>query len=108
MTSIHKGNDNEIMGEENTVIAGKPVITDYIGDLQFEISPSSFYQVNPVQMKRLYDKVREYCGFDSEETGAACIETHPENAGLSSDQEDRRPVILDLYCGVGTIGLCCA
>ncbi len=108
VTSIHRENSDEIMGEENTVIAGKSVITDYIGDLQFEISPSSFYQVNPVQMKRLYDKVREYCGFDSEEADAAGIETHPENAGPTSEQEDRRPVILDLYCGVGTIGLFCA
>lgn len=110
VTSIHKGTNDEIMGEENTVIAGKPVITDYIGDLQFEISPSSFYQVNPVQMKRLYDKVREYCGFDSEETDRISTGENPENSEVSPAQEkqDHRPVILDLYCGVGTIGLCCA
>ena len=76
----------EIMGDENIVIAGKKVIVDEIGDLKFEISPSSFYQVNPVQMKRLYDKVKEYCGFDG-------VKKH---------------VILDLYCGVGSIGLYCA
>lgn len=110
VTSIHKGNDNEIMGEENIIIAGKSVITDYIGDLQFEISPSSFYQVNPVQMKRLYDKVREYCGFSSKETDSISTGENPENSEVSPVQkkQDHRPVILDLYCGVGTIGLCCA
>lgn len=79
----------EIMGDENVVIAGKNVIREVVGDLEFEISPSSFYQVNPVQMKRLYDKVKEYCG-DEVKSGDDC------------------PVILDLYCGVGTIGLYCA
>ncbi len=75
----------EIMGDENIVVAGKNVIRDVFGDLEFEISPNSFYQVNPVQMKRLYDQVKEYCGFEGD-----------------------RPIILDLYCGVGTIGLYCA
>lgn len=78
---------NEIMGEETNIIAGKPVINDMIGDLTFEISPTSFYQVNPVQVERLYNKVREYCSFD---------------------QYEKPPVIMDLYCGVGTIGLYCA
>lgn len=41
------------------------MIRDQIGDLTFEISPASFYQVNPVQTERLYDKVREYCGFSA-------------------------------------------
>lgn len=76
----------EIMGDENIVLAGKNVIRDVFGDLEFEISPNSFYQVNPVQMKRLYDQVKAYCGV---ETGD-------------------KPIILDLYCGVGTIGLYCA
>ena len=83
----------DIMGDKNVVVAGKPVIIDRVGGLEFEISPMSFYQVNPVQMKRLYDKVREYCGFDTD-------------AG-QQDNEDK-PVVLDLYCGIGTIGLYCA
>lgn len=79
----------EIMGDDkdNVILAGKPVIRDVFGDLEFEISPHSFYQVNPVQMKRLYDKVKEYC---------------------YGDYNGENPVILDLYCGVGTIGLYCA
>lgn len=79
----------EIMGDENIFIAGKNVIRDVFGDLEFEISPNSFYQVNPVQMKRLYDQVKGYCG-------------------AGADAEGKKPVILDLYCGVGTIGLYCA
>lgn len=66
---------------ECTTLAGKPTITEVIGDMKFEISPLSFYQVNPVQMKKLYDKAAEYADLHGGET------------------------VLDLYCGVGTIGL---
>ena len=69
-------------------IAGKGTITDEVGSLKFEISPASFFQVNPVQMKRLYDMVRAYV----------------EDAS----RDGRRPVVCDLYCGVGSIGLYCA
>ncbi len=62
-------------------LAGEPVITDTLGNLKFEISPFSFYQVNPLQTERLYDKVKEYAQLTGRET------------------------VLDLYCGVGTIGL---
>ena len=78
-------------GDGYVTIAGRPVIREEIGDLEFEISPASFFQVNPVQMKRLYGKVREYCGL----------------VGNRSDVGGK-PVILDLYCGVGSIGLFCA
>ena len=78
---------SEIMGDDTKVIAGSPVIRDVIAGLTFEISPASFYQVNPVQTGRLYAKVREYCGFG---------------------EYEKPPVVLDLYCGVGTIGLSCA
>ncbi len=70
-----------IFGEECVTIAGKPTILEEVGGLQFEISPLSFYQVNPVQMERLYDKAMEYAALTGDET------------------------VLDLYCGVGTIGL---
>ena len=66
---------------ECITLAGKPTILEMIGDMQFEISPTSFYQVNPVQMKRLYDKAAEYADLHGGET------------------------VLDLYCGVGAIGL---
>ena len=103
----------DIMGDKNVVVAGKPVIIDRIGGLEFEISPMSFYQVNPVQMKRLYDKVREYCGFDTDagQAGnAAAAEVQADGIMDGAGQQDNedKPVVLDLYCGIGTIGLYCA
>lgn len=73
-------------------IAGKRTIQDELLGLNFEISPLAFYQVNPVQTRKLYSKVLEYL-FGSEY--------------LSKQDEGRtrdRGMILDLYCGVGTIG----
>ena len=69
-----------------TILAGKPtiieeMITDTGRTLQFEISPQSFYQVNPEQMVKLYSKAAEYAALTGTET------------------------VLDLYCGVGTIGI---
>lgn len=85
---ISRGRGGDVLGDENIAAAGKLVIEDRIGNLKFEISPQSFYQVNPVQTERLYDKVREYC--------------------MKAYEKDEPPVILDLYCGVGSIGLYCA
>jgi len=82
--NINKKKTSEIWGESCITIAGKPTILEQAGRLSFEISPTSFYQVNPVQMVKLYDKALEYAGLTGEET------------------------VLDLYCGVGTIGLYCA
>lgn len=103
----------DIMGDKNVVVAGKPVIIDRVGGLEFEISPMSFYQVNPVQMKRLYDKVREYCGFDTDagQAGnAAAAEVQADGIMDGAGQQDNedKPVVLDLYCGIGTISLYCA
>ena len=104
----------DIMGDKNVVAAGAPVITDKVGELSFEISPSSFYQVNPVQMKRLYDKVREYCGF-APECSAEIPDADnqdaymPETGRLRADKSNAdKSVVLDIYCGIGTIGLYCA
>ena len=63
------------------ILAGKRTIDDLLCGMTFEISPQSFYQVNPVQTEKLYGLVREYAGLKGGET------------------------VLDLYCGVGTIGL---
>lgn len=79
--NVNKNKTSEILGDECITIAGKPTILEEVGDLKFEISPLSFYQVNPVQMKVLYDKAIEYAALSGTET------------------------VLDLYCGVGTIGL---
>ena len=85
VVSVCKGKNGampgSVMGEELITIAGKPVIREEVGGLIFEISPLSFYQVNPVQMEQLYGKAMEYAELSGQET------------------------VLDLYCGVGTIGL---
>ena len=82
--NINKKKTSEIMGADCITLAGKPTILEQAGGLSFEISPTSFYQVNPVQMIKLYDKALEYAGLTGQET------------------------VLDLYCGVGIIGLYCA
>ena len=77
--SFYIDNDKDLK-----LVAGRNVITEQIGGITFEISPRSFYQVNPEMMAKLYDKVREYAALDGD------------------------GVLLDLYCGVGSIGLWCA
>lgn len=72
---------NVILGDTITTLWGQDYITDYIGDIKFEISPLSFFQVNPMQTKVLYEKALEY-------------------AKLSGDE-----VVWDAYCGIGTISL---
>ncbi|MCI8609820.1 MAG: 23S rRNA (uracil(1939)-C(5))-methyltransferase RlmD [Firmicutes bacterium] len=84
VVNVNKKKSSEILGEECITIAGKPTIMEEIGGLKFEISPLSFYQVNRQQMERLYGKVLEYAALEGGET------------------------VLDLYCGVGSIGLFCA
>ncbi len=83
VVSINKSKnlEGQILGEECITIAGKPTIIEEVGGLCFEISPLSFYQVNREQMIRLYDKALEYASLKGDET------------------------VLDLYSGVGTIGL---
>lgn len=60
MTSIsvnrNEKDTNVIMGEKTITIWGSDYITDYIGDIKYQISPQSFYQVNPAQTKVLYEK----------------------------------------------------
>ena len=79
--NINREKTNVILGEQVKVLSGKAYITDKIGDITYRISPLSFYQVNPVQTKVIYDKVREYCALTGDE------------------------IVWDLYCGTGTIGL---
>lgn len=85
MTSIsiskNKDNTNVIMGKSIENLYGKGYITDYIKDIKFNISPKSFFQVNPVQTEKLYGKALEFAGLTGNET------------------------VWDLYCGIGTISL---
>ena len=72
---------NVIMGDSYEIIWGQGYITDYIGDVKYQISPLSFYQVNPVQTDKLYGLALEYADLKGNET------------------------VWDLYCGIGTISL---
>lgn len=72
---------NVIMGKEVRLLWGQEYITDYIGDVKYQISPLSFYQVNPVQTEVLYGLACEYAGLTGGET------------------------VWDMYCGIGTISL---
>lgn len=79
--SINRENTNVIMGKDIRVLWGQGYITDYIGDVKYQISPLSFYQVNPAQTEKLYGLALEYAELKGEET------------------------VWDLYCGIGTISL---
>jgi len=79
--NINDRNTNVILGKENTTLYGEDKIVDYIGELKFNISPQSFFQVNPVQTKKLYEKTLEYAGLTGEEN------------------------VFDIYCGIGSISL---
>ncbi len=72
---------NVILGSKNRVAYGSDYITDELCGLKFKISPFSFWQVNRRQAEKLYGRAKEY-------------------ADLHSDE-----ILLDLYCGTGTIGL---
>lgn len=79
--NINKNKTNVILGNKNKNIYGNGKIIDNIGALKFEISPLSFFQVNPIQTKVLYEKALEY-------------------ANLKEND-----VVFDIYCGIGTISL---
>ena len=79
--NINQEKTNKILGKKGKTLWGKDTITDYIGDVKYQISPLSFYQVNPIQTKVLYGKALEYADLKGEET------------------------VWDLYCGIGTISL---
>ncbi len=79
--NVNTERTNVILGKEIINLYGDGFITDRIGDVKFQISPLSFYQVNPVQTRRLYEKALEYAALTGTET------------------------VWDLYCGIGTISL---
>ena len=58
--NVNTKNTNVIMGTEMISVWGQDYITDYIGNIKYQISPLSFYQVNPVQTKKLYETALEY------------------------------------------------
>ena len=81
VVNVNREKTNVILGNENRIIYGDGKINDNIGDLVFEISPLSFFQVNPLQTEVLYNKALEYANLGENDT------------------------VFDIYCGIGTISL---
>lgn len=79
--NINPNKTNVIFGDETVTLWGKDVIEDTIGDVRFEISARSFYQVNPIQTEVLYKQALDY-------------------AQLTGNER-----VIDAYCGIGTISL---
>lgn len=79
--NVNNRKDHLVLDRQENIWYGKGYIVDYIGDVKFYISSKSFYQINPPQVKKLYDCVKEYAKLTGKET------------------------VIDAYCGVGTIGL---
>ncbi len=79
--NINPTHGNKVLGDKDIVLWGEDGITDILGGLEFRISATAFYQVNPVQTLVLYKKAVEYAGLSGKEKA------------------------LDVYCGVGTLTL---
>ncbi|KAB8130118.1 23S rRNA (uracil(1939)-C(5))-methyltransferase RlmD [Gracilibacillus oryzae] len=79
--NINAEKTNVILGKKTKLLWGTEYIYDEIGEVRFAISAKSFYQVNPLQTKKLYDKAMEYAALTGNET------------------------VIDAYCGIGTISL---
>lgn len=78
--NINQKNTNVIMSQENEVLYGNGYIQDKLGNFIFNISPLSFYQINPIQTEKLY------------------------NIAIKKANLRKEDIVLDLYCGIGTIG----
>ena len=81
LLNYNNAKTNVIMGNKIDTLYGKAFIEDYIGEFKFEISPFSFFQVNPVQTQILYRTAFDFAGLTGTET------------------------VIDAYCGIGTISL---
>ncbi|WP_019243447.1 MULTISPECIES: 23S rRNA (uracil(1939)-C(5))-methyltransferase RlmD [Bacillus] len=79
--NVNKKDTSLIFGEKSIHLAGENIIKETLGDLAYELSARTFFQLNPIQTVKLYDEVKK----------AAAL-TGNEN-------------VVDAYCGVGTIGL---
>lgn len=82
--NVNNRSDSMILGDKYQILYGKGYIVDELCGCKFKISPASFYQVNPVQAAKLYEKAIELAGLTGKET------------------------VVDAYCGTGTIGMIAA
>ncbi|MBE6007830.1 MAG: 23S rRNA (uracil(1939)-C(5))-methyltransferase RlmD [Lachnospiraceae bacterium] len=81
MININKESSNVILGRDSRLLWGKDRIRDLIGEVKYDISHLSFYQVNPEQTRVLYEKALSLADLKGGET------------------------VMDIYCGIGTISL---
>lgn len=81
VVNVNNRSTSMVLGDKEQVIYGKGYIEDILCGKIFRISPRSFYQVNPIQTEKLYEKAIEYAALTGKET------------------------VIDAYCGTGTIGL---
>ena len=79
--NVNTAKSNVILGEKEVNLYGDRYIYDYIADIKFRISAKSFFQVNPIQTRKLYDTVLKFANLSKDET------------------------VWDLYCGIGSISL---
>jgi len=82
--NINPKDTNLVLGEREEVLYGNGYIEDTLCGCVFRISAKSFYQINPVQTEKLYNKAMEFAQLDSSTS------------------------VIDAYCGIGTIGLVAA
>ena len=82
--NVNKTRGNTVLAGEFYTLWGSDTLEDTLCGLRFALSPQSFFQVNPAQAERLYDRVLAYAAPGGRDT------------------------VLDLYCGAGTISLCLA
>lgn len=82
--NINTENTNVILGKKCVLIKGKEYLTDVLCGKKFLVSPLSFWQVNPDAAEKLLYKAREYASLK------------------------KGGVVCDLYCGTGTVGICCS
>lgn len=81
--NLNKRRDNVIFGDETKKLVGLDTLNDRLCEKSFEISPRSFYQVNAEMAEKLYNAAK----------------------ALAFDDNEKEKTVLDLYCGIGTIGL---
>lgn len=80
-SNVNNSVGNVIFGQKDTFLTPKHYLTEQVGDVYVQISPRSFFQVNTAGARLIYEKVKEWAALDREST------------------------VLDLYCGIGGIGL---
>ena len=81
LLNVNAKNTNVILGSENHILYGPGYIEDTLCGVPVRLGPLSFYQVNTLAAERLYGVAAQYAQLTTDDT------------------------LLDLYCGMGTIGL---